>query len=203
MREVQPALLIREENTWIKVDENQVISFINNYGPTLASWIDKIGDNGHFICNDSGLALYSGSPIVFNACKIVLKKIREPRLVVAYSFLRSLIYSKLLSRKFVLEILDLPLMEVHVHGVENLQQTIVLHAHCFDIICSSYRAKLGLYLDRSSFCTAPLQASITSFLLATVSPAPSPAPRMSNKVSYFHKERWQPQVYGRPSVIKF
>ena len=42
---------------------------------------------------------------------------------------------------------------------------------------------------------ASLRASKGSFMLATVNPALSPAPRMLNKVSYFHEGRWQPQVY--------
>ena len=49
---------------------------------------------------------------------------------------------------------------------------------------------------------ASLRASKTSFLLAMVSQAPSPAPRMSNKVScmYLHEERWQLQVHARAGL---
>ena len=63
-----------------------------------------------------------------------------------------------------------------------------LDLSCIIIKSYSYRAKRGLYSGRSSFCTVSLRASKTSFLLARGSPAPSPAPRMSNKVTYFHED---------------
>ena len=40
-----------------------------------------------------------------------------------------------------------------------------------------------------------LQASKTLFSLVIVNHAPLPAPRMSNKVTYFHGERQQLQSY--------
>ena len=71
-----------------------------------------------------------------------------------------------------------------------------------NLVCvASYnsRAKRDLYLGSIEFCTASLQASKSLFLLATLSTAPSLAPRIfvkvahfdiDVKVSYFHEERW-------------
>ena len=48
---------------------------------------------------------------------------------------------------------------------------------------------------------ASLQASKTLFLLSTVNQTPSLDPRMSNKVSYLHEERWQLQAYAQARLF--
>ena len=70
-------------------------------------------------------------------------------------------------------------------------------------MCFFFHALISMGRAWSVTLWCVCSASKTAFLLATVtlSPAPSPAPRILNKVSYFHKERWQPQAVKGPVIL--
>ena len=92
-----------------------------------------------------------------------------------------------------------------VFRVKGLQ-TMEKQSHCLPAQAHQYKHAKNIVLSNSEWsevythadrvCMASLRASKISFSLATLSRAPSPAPRKSNKVSYLHRERKQLQGYS-------